>query len=125
MKASQILIHADPTIQVRNTYTIRWDNNKKKADLYCAMGLLGCKTDSMTHTGLIGPSLEDLFIHNFGASKELMRSTIQCPVGNCDISDTASRHRYKGTIGWAIIHLNDHHSWSFKQIGEWLKEFGL
>ena len=125
MKASQILIQADPTIQTRNTYTIRWDHIKKKADLYCAMGLLGCKTDSMTAGGLIAPSLEDLFIDNFGANKDLMRKLVKCPEGDCDISDTVSRHHYTGSIGWAIIHLNDHHRWSFKQIGTWLKGFGL
>ena len=125
LKASTILIKADPTIQTRNTYTVRWNNVKKKADLYCAMGLLACKTGMMGDIGRILGSLNEVFINNFGASEKEMNVTHTCPVQECVIAEEYNSMCYAGGVSGMVIHLNDRHSWSFKQIGNWLKGIDL
>ena len=86
---------------------------KMTNNAYCALGLLACRG------GMIKTESD---FDNIGESQIRMKFGLtygdvahKCPArdgfGDRDI------------IG-LIIHLNDGHRWSFKQIGEWLKSIG-
>ncbi len=112
---SAVLIDADPELQIKRAYVMGWDKEKCKADGYCAVGLLSCKSGAVNkETGQ--PNNESLSIYyDLTAVQPVQLYT--CPE-DCGEPDNL------GLYG-VIIHLNDVHSWTYKEIGQFLKDKGL
>ena len=114
-KASVILKSATER-QCKGACTIGWDNNTEHAKEYCALGILGCKTKRMTTNGILRNSQDRFLEEVFGISPY---KYLKCPVYDADICELV-----EDQIAQTIVHLNDIHEWTFKEIGQWLEGLG-
>jgi len=112
---SQVLDEAEQDLQITGSYLNGWNGKIKKADGYCAMGLLSCACDNIATNGMFKVN-EQMFLHQkYGISSIKLDELHDCP--ECK--------RKNKTLGFEIvtliIHLNDKHDYTYKQIAEYLK----
>lgn len=110
MRASDILIEADESIHMVGAYDNSPDG-KIKPDRYCALGLLRCKGGYYN-----GERNRDKAVEAFTAAG--MTQLLGGKEAQHPITDEKNWH-----VGQIIVSLNDYHGWTFKQIGEWLRQY--
>lgn len=125
-KMSQILMDADQELQIIGNYLEGWDIEKKKAQGYCALGILACQTENVSIGGYVSESDEWLrTTFDLGHTDNY----ISCPACKDDWSCIEGCEYNKdnprwGNIGSIIVHMNDEHEMKFKEIGKYLKRMG-
>ena len=132
-KPSDVLIGLqDKKHQLFGQY-VQYDWNEKKVSGYCAMGLLACQADLVNpdwdnHTGRT--SFNNTSIFSAYGLEAKTEDEFPCPasiLGHDKIDEDGDRvpcneeYQY---IGDMVVHLNDAHKWTFKEIGLSLKELG-
>lgn len=85
---------------------------------YCALGLLACKGGMIKNIDSFDKIGEDEIAKHFGLIKTIKMD--KCLEVDCDYYEKADREQ----IYDIIMHLNDGHKWTFKQIGNWLRKIG-
>jgi len=114
LKMSQVLEDGDQDLQISGEYLREW--NGKKAGGYCAIGLLACASGNVDTSGAFKEG-EYHFIHNkYGVPTLKLDEIHKCP--ECD----KEGKKYLKPIIRTIIHLNDFHSYTYKDIAKYLKK---
>ncbi len=114
---SKILCEGDEEYQIRGDYIRGW-NGKVAEEGYCAMGLLACSCDNIDQYGDFKENEFTFLKQNYGVPSDILNDFYDCP--SCRGKD---KHR-EGLIT-TIVHLNDYHEKSYKQIAKWLKTLKL
>lgn len=126
-KMSQILMDADQELQITGNYLKDWDIEKKKAEGYCALGILACQTKNVSIDGYVSET-NDWIGATFDIGHDIRDFKI-CPACKDDRScieyygHTKDSPR-RANVGALIIHMNDEHYLRFKEIGKYLKKMG-
>jgi len=125
-KMSQILMDADQELQIMGNYLKGWDEKKKKAEGYCAMGMLACQTGNVDSEGNVKTE-SDWIKRDFKISRDDFRTCPACKDGwsvgeYCGYNKESPR---TDNISGLIVHMNDEHEMKFKEIGEYLKKMGF
>ena len=115
LKMSKVLEDADPDLQIQGMYIEEWNNDTRKAEGYCAVGLLSCACDNV-EDGNFKENEYTFFHKSYGVSKSMLNKLFDCP--ECE----DSRHM---SIISTIIHLNDDHSYTYKNIAKFLRKHKL
>lgn len=93
-----------------------WKNeDEMKIKGYCAMGALYCEAGEVNDMGNMKITSFDLFKLKYGLKAKQIRETFICP--RCK-----TEHLWLGSY---IVHLNDVHGKTFKQIGTHLRKLGI
>lgn len=128
-KMSQILMDADQELQIVGNYLKDWDIEKKKASGYCAVGILACQTGNVSIDGFVPETNEwigstfdigHIAIHD-------LKKCLACKDGlTCGeyVGYTKENPR-EANIGALIVHMNDEHEITFKEIGKYLEKMGF
>lgn len=128
-KMSKVLMDANQELQITGVYIRDWDSDKMKATGYCAIGFLACQTKNVDLNGGIGNEYS-WFREAFGINAgEVLNHDRICPacvddwstVGYCGYNKHEPR---TATLIALIIHMNDEHEMTFKEIGKYLKKMG-
>jgi len=129
-KMSQILMDANQELQITGSYLFDWDQKKQKAKGYCAVGMLACQTKNVNEFGDI--ENEYFWVKSaFGLSHDDVRTFDRvCPaciddwscIEGCGYNKDTPKTE---TVISLIVHMNDEHEMTFKEIGEYLKKMGF
>lgn len=113
MKASEILKAADESKHLQGTYVEGLLESERK---YCALGYLACKKGLVS---VMHGSNESYLNLNFDSPHSILTyyGIRETRIPNCPVCG------YAYLLAGVIIHLNDNHGWTFKQIGEWLEQY--
>ena len=82
---------------------------------YCAMGALFCEAGEVNSSGHVQLTTFDLFKLKYGLKAKQIKETFTCPYCKID----------RSWLGSYIVHLNDTHEKTFKQIGKHLRKLGF
>ena len=123
---STVLEEADQSLQIKGNYLRYWTG--KKAEGYCAIGLLACKSDSVSDDGSVQG--ERTFLHEkYGITKKRLNTVRNCPAcvdgvpqANSFYGKTSPKKTHLSAI---IIHMNDDHQLTYKQIAKHLRKMKL
>jgi len=117
-KMSEVLIESQKTRkQITGTLVRNYDKDGKPED-YCALGALGCEAGLIINEEQLEKSTSsardfyNTIVEAYGADPTTI---MECPNHG---------YNYSISLSGVIFHLNDQHSWTFEQIGNWLKEKG-
>ncbi len=119
---------ADQKLQIVGGYIKDWDIDKKKAKGYCALGILACQTENVSIDGYV-PETNEWIGETFDIDQIALHDLKKCPackddwhcIEGCSYNKTYPR---EANIGAMIVHMNDEHEMTFKEIGKYLKRMG-
>ncbi len=127
MKISTILIEADQSQQTYDRYLAGWDSESMKADMYCAVGKLACVSGSVNRFGDIDNErtwLKLKFkIPFFKIDKNI--KCMACVEKKPLLDPVKFKKPHVGSLPNTIVHLNDDHRLTYKQIGRYMKRLGF
>ncbi len=118
LSLTQTLIDSQKTRkQITGQYTSVKTNDELITEItgYCAMGALYCESNNVNESGHVTVTSRDMLIKGYGIKVKQINCEYMCP--HC-----------KNTVyhlGSFIVHLNDHHGKTFRQIGRHLRKLGF
>ena len=115
LKMSQVLENGDQSLQITGSYIENW--NGKKASGYCAIGLLSCACNNVEENGMFKMNEHAFLRSKYTITEKRLSDLYECPV-----CETFEGKDYISSIISVIIHLNDEHHYTYKQIAGYLKK---